>query len=109
MLHSSEVSTLSDSSDHLLSRSSGADRPRHSFPTRRSSDLTSAERLASLVPHRQQDRQKPRRRCSPPGLICAVRSEEHTSELQSRGHLVCRPLLEKKNKTHSHNQHTQRR
>src|SRR5690625_6145814 len=28
------------------------------------------------------------------------RSEEHTSELQSRGHLVCRLLLEKK-KTHS--------
>src|SRR5690625_5659551 len=27
------------------------------------------------------------------------RSEEHTSELQSRGHLVCRLLLEKKNKT----------
>src|SRR5690625_4437703 len=26
------------------------------------------------------------------------RSEEHTSELQSRGHLVCRLLLEKKNK-----------
>src|SRR5690625_6310464 len=25
----------------------------------------------------------------------AVRSEEHTSELQSRGHLVCRLLLEK--------------
>src|SRR5437660_3637754 len=25
-------------------------------------------------------------------------SEEHTSELQSRGHLVCRLLLEKKNK-----------
>src|SRR5437660_9688058 len=30
--------------------------------------------------------------------ICfARRSEEHTSELQSRGHLVCRLLLEKKN------------
>src|SRR2546422_7296681 len=29
-----------------------------------------------------------------------VRSEEHTSELQSRLHLVCRLLLEKKNKTH---------
>src|SRR5690625_5984537 len=30
------------------------------------------------------------------------RSEEHTSELQSRGHLVCRLLLEKKNKqTHN--------
>src|SRR5207253_8554320 len=28
-----------------------------------------------------------------------VRSEEHTSELQSRGHLVCRLLLEKKKKT----------
>src|SRR5690625_5535632 len=28
-----------------------------------------------------------------------VRSEEHTSELQSRGHLVCRLLLEKKNYT----------
>src|SRR5437870_13897895 len=27
------------------------------------------------------------------------RSEEHTSELQSRGHLVCRPLLEKKKST----------
>src|SRR5690625_6531428 len=26
-----------------------------------------------------------------------VRSEEHTSELQSRGHLVCRLLLEKQN------------
>src|SRR5437870_10831976 len=29
----------------------------------------------------------------------AFRSEEHTSELQSRGHLVCRLLLEKKKKT----------
>src|SRR5690625_5527007 len=28
-----------------------------------------------------------------------TRSEEHTSELQSRGHLVCRLLLEKKKKT----------
>src|SRR5439155_23712817 len=27
-----------------------------------------------------------------------IRSEEHTSELQSRGHLVCRLLLEKKKK-----------
>src|SRR5690625_5561777 len=29
------------------------------------------------------------------------RSEEHTSELQSRGHLVCRLLLEKKKKTNN--------
>src|SRR5687768_17917929 len=31
-------------------------------------------------------------------LGAAVRSEEHTSELQSRLHLVCRLLLEKKKK-----------
>src|SRR6266508_4546751 len=31
-------------------------------------------------------------------LLAASRSEEHTSELQSRGHLVCRLLLEKKKK-----------
>src|SRR5690554_7537203 len=30
------------------------------------------------------------------------RSEEHTSELQSRPHLVCRLLLEKKKKHHKH-------
>src|SRR5690625_119573 len=30
------------------------------------------------------------------------RSEEHTSELQSRGHLVCRLLLEKKKKKNRH-------
>src|SRR3989442_7485454 len=29
--------------------------------------------------------------------VSGVRSEEHTSELQSRPHLVCRLLLEKKN------------
>src|SRR5690625_6326154 len=28
--------------------------------------------------------------------VTRVRSEEHTSELQSRGHLVCRLLLERK-------------
>src|SRR5207253_10761887 len=31
-------------------------------------------------------------------LLSKARSEEHTSELQSRGHLVCRLLLEKKKK-----------
>src|SRR5439155_26888279 len=33
----------------------------------------------------------------PPAIV--PRSEEHTSELQSRGHLVCRLLLEKKKTT----------
>src|SRR3989449_5467603 len=39
-------------------------------------------------------------RCGNPGCHCATprRSEEHTSELQSRLHLVCRLLLEKKKK-----------
>src|SRR5437870_12995018 len=40
-------------------------------------------------------------RDAPAGGICgraSRRSEEHTSELQSRGHLVCRLLLEKKKK-----------
>src|SRR5437660_8339275 len=49
---------------------------------------------------REQDRhglQRPPRRRDR-GLPSALRSEEHTSELQSRGHLVCRPLLGKKNR-----------
>src|SRR6266702_6093249 len=35
--------------------------------------------------------------------ISACQSEEHTSELQSRGHLVCRLLLEKKKKLYINN------
>src|SRR5436305_9826501 len=46
---------------------------------------------AGSAPHR-------RGRGRPPGVRAwARRSEEHTSELQSRPHLVCRLLLEKKN------------
>src|SRR2546429_4327958 len=38
------------------------------------------------------------------GGVLMKRSEEHTSELQSRLHLVCRLLLEKKKNTnHMHN------
>src|SRR5215510_15631045 len=36
-----------------------------------------------------------------PGAWRRIRSEEHTSELQSRGHLVCRLLLEKKKRRDS--------
>src|SRR2546422_3735317 len=36
-----------------------------------------------------------------PLIIEIVRSEEHTSELQSRLHLVCRLLLEKKKNKHN--------
>src|SRR3712207_7593370 len=43
--------------------------------------------------------------CSSPArsrsLVGSSRSEEHTSELQSRQYLVCRLLLEKKKHTHA--------
>src|SRR3989442_9960059 len=45
-------------------------------------------RLPHLVPHGH--------RRAPRDEHGTVRSEEHTSELQSRPHLVCRLLLEKK-------------
>src|SRR5688572_32296138 len=42
-------------------------------------------------------------------LISAIRSEEHTSELQSQSNLVCRLLLEKKkNKIHTNKRRRQR-
>src|SRR2546422_6109198 len=49
-------------------------------------------------------RSVPSRRCSALRSCRSRRSEEHTSELQSRLHLVCRLLLEKK----KHNQSLQR-
>src|SRR5689334_23748067 len=39
---------------------------------------------------------------------CARRSEEHTSELQSQFHLVCRLLLEKKKNNRNHLEWTER-
>jgi len=42
----------------------------------------------------------------PPASTSSDRSEEHTSELQSLRHLVCRLLLEKKNKKYTLNQIT---
>src|SRR2546427_8452572 len=39
----------------------------------------------------------------PPGSASHVRSEEHTSELQSQSNLVCRLLLEKKKKKKTRN------
>src|SRR2546429_2357782 len=46
-----------------------------------------------------------RRRLCGGGPRVSFRSEEHTSELQSRLHLVCRLLLEKKKKT-THNEYS---
>src|SRR5439155_26459636 len=97
----------------VLFSSAGYHRALHSFPTRRSSDLE------HLLEHLTLDEGRAFlsdcRRLLMPGRIMRVampsldvlckkyssddRSEEHTSELQSRGHLVCRLLLEKKNGT----------
>src|SRR6266700_5767078 len=47
---------------------------------------------------RREYRRPARRNGRGPWFLRRPRSEEHTSELQSRGKLVCRLLLEKKNK-----------
>src|SRR5207253_9679742 len=92
------------------------------FPTRRSSDLDKVRRAVALLHEREPALQvdgemqadtavveriltktypfaklrSPANVLIFPDLDAANRSEEHTSELQSRGHLVCRLLLEKK-------------
>src|SRR5438874_10763094 len=83
----------------------------HSFPTRRSSDLFALGSAGAFLviesrEHAEARGAKPYARLSNvvadlahrkhPGEITATRSEEHTSELQSRRDLVCRLLLEKK-------------
>src|SRR5207253_10871122 len=98
---------------------SGALLDLHSFPTRRSSDLCAeaargvdgpvgdrtriprarAQSLANgrtltASTARGHARDQRERIVTMPSRFS--RSEEHTSELQSRGHLVCRLLLEKK-------------
>src|SRR2546429_2480408 len=59
--------------------------------------------------HRRRGRERLPEVHAPEGLPRAARqrnrSEEHTSELQSRLHLVCRLLLEKKKKTNKKETH----
>src|SRR5690625_5437551 len=55
-----------------------------------------AEQLRQAVENEQHLHQN--RRTAENLEVGGCRSEEHTTELQSRGHLVCRLLLEKKNK-----------
>src|SRR5205814_10177758 len=94
----------------------------HSFPTRRSSDLgfrpgsscrATKRSTADSVDDDRRTLAGPRCACLENDMVLAVRgifvnesngrrpmknvrSEEHTSELQSLRHLVCRLLLEKK-------------
>src|SRR3712207_8246010 len=64
---------------------------------------TTLFRSAERVPGRRAPHREARRRPSAsrgPQGRAPRRSEEHTSELQSRQYLVCRLLLEKKKKQH---------
>src|SRR6266436_5627050 len=83
----------------------GRDRPGPPRPTRDSARRRAAPTRHRSPPARESfvSRQHPRASRGPldSALVpasrsCARRSEEHTSELQSRLHLVCRLLLEKK-------------
>src|SRR5439155_27138175 len=95
---------------NLFSFGSDCDhRDLHSFPTRRSSDLPPGTTTrgacvpAALPENGSSAMLRARLMATPSQRWCLAqtpvirrRSEEHTSELQSRGHLVCRLLLEKK-------------
>src|SRR2546429_6365161 len=67
--------------------------PLATFPQEESADCVGPWQVQS---NRYLRRQKARAPNVVPGPSCDTRSEEHTSELQSRLHLVCRLLLEKK-------------
>src|SRR5688572_32575178 len=71
--------------------------PRRSEPTsgsprRRAASLTASTAVSA-------SRARPMM-SSPAGVTSTLRSEEHTSELQSQSNLVCRLLLEKKKNLH---------
>src|SRR5258708_30072677 len=61
-----------------------------------------AERLRTLYRAAGKHRYRhPDGRVTPKFINLDIRSEEHTSELQSPDHLVCRLLLEKKKNPHT--------
>src|SRR5438105_14654629 len=75
----------------------GPPRDLHSFPTRRSSDLPAGWRPSARA-QQQFTRKLTLAEAVKHWQWYGLRSEEHTSELQSRVDLVCRLLLEKKKK-----------
>src|SRR5699024_12866444 len=92
----------------LLSHPSPDHHALRSFPTRRSSDLRrqafSDDEHSEHGGHRRFDQGdggggagRQAHQAEPEQQVSQERSEEHTSELQSRFDLVCRLLLEKKN------------
>src|SRR5437868_11470897 len=87
--------TLTRTSYSRSSLCSNSDNPAsHSFPTRRSSDLRVGPGVATGTGDGDAEAQTAERAGDDGGA--AARSEEHTSELQSRFDLVWRLLLEKK-------------
>src|SRR5438552_6587927 len=68
----------------------------HSFPTRRSSDLSAAVPRPTRFSRSCSTKLMRSSKRIARSAARATRSEEHTSELQSPDHLVCRLLLEKK-------------
>src|SRR5258708_27083267 len=84
-------------------------RPRARIVTASKTNTSRGERLTQL--HQMTRKHPSCRECGECGIFLAgasstrppdVRSEEHTSELQSPDHLVCRLLLEKKKPTNPH-------
>src|SRR3712207_7298196 len=58
---------------------------------------TFSQRHSHIIDQTTEERYTPLNHLRPGQAHYEVRSEEHTSELQSRQYLVCRLLLEKKN------------
>src|SRR3712207_8930286 len=68
-----------------------------SSPTQRRPIRNTGRSARAASPRRSASRDAaPARQASSPVMAVSSRSEEHTSELQSRQYLVCRLLLEKK-------------
>src|SRR5207244_7317222 len=76
-----------DPRDHVLDERGELERVERLRDVVDAADVEAARAVSELRPRGQEDDRDPARR---------PRSEEHTSELQSPDHLVCRLLLEKK-------------
>src|SRR2546422_8412030 len=85
-------------------RSRGS-RPRSIETTRVASSMLVV--TIAWIPHAASSSDRPSGAATFVSIARVARSEEHTSELQSRLHLVCRLLLEKKKNKDTREQNTQ--
>src|SRR2546422_4014190 len=93
-------STLFPYTTLFRSRVHGADRVVVPNPVR-----PARVRIREHGPDHREEREAPGGRAAIDPVVRDGRSEEHTSELQSRLHLVCRLLLEKKKKKKTSTKH----